>query len=73
MSGRYTPGRRSGSKAQEDTGVRFVIEFEDGTTKSYVSGQARYQAFRQLKEQGRDYLVKRQYMTGSIQGTGDYS
>lgn len=70
MAGRHTVG---GPRKKAESGVRYVIEFEDGTTRSYVSGQARYQAYRQLKEQGREYLVKRQYIVGSVQGIGNYT
>jgi hypothetical protein len=71
-AGRYNVGQRSRTPAQEGEAlIRYVIEFEDGTKRYYTTGQGRYQAYRQLKEQGREYLVKRQYMTGSTQGVGN--
>jgi hypothetical protein len=50
--------------------VRYVIEFEDGSTRAYTTAQSRYLALKELKEQGRAYLVKRLYRTGNVQGIG---
>jgi hypothetical protein len=62
------PGRPA--KAHQ-VSTRYVIEFEDGTKRYYATGQSRYLALKELKEQGKDYLVKRQYITGNAQGIGN--
>lgn len=64
MAGRHTVG---GPVKKDEGGTRYVIEFEDGSKKYYASGQTRYQAFKELRDQGRAYLIKRQYITG-VQG-----